>query len=68
MIVDKDPRGKTIYWVGAVGKEQDAGVGTDFHAINNGYVSVTPLELDLTRYKVIDDLHHWIGNLEELKV
>lgn len=68
MIVDKDPRGKTIYWVGAVGREQDAGPDTDFYAINNGYVSVTPLELDLTRYKVIEDLRYWIGNLEELKV
>lgn len=63
MIQDKDPRGKTIYWVGAAGLEQDAGPGTDFHAINNGYVSVTPLEVDLTRYKVMDDLQHWVENL-----
>jgi 5'-nucleotidase len=63
MIQDRDPRGKEIYWVGAVGAEQDAGEGTDFHAINNGYVSITPLEIDLTRYKVMDDLQYWIGNL-----
>ncbi len=64
MIHDKDPRGKPIYWVGAVGGEQDAGEGTDFHAINNGYVSITPLEIDLTRYKVMDDLQYWVENLD----
>jgi len=64
MIQDKDPRGKPIYWVGAVGGEQDAGEGTDFHAINNGYVSITPLEIDLTRYKVMDDLQYWVENLD----
>jgi 5'-nucleotidase len=63
MIQDKDPRGKTIYWVGAVGGEQDAGEGTDFNAINNGYVSITPLEIDLTRFKVMDDLQYWVENL-----
>lgn len=65
MIQDKDPRGKTIYWVGAVGKEQDAGPGTDFYAINNNYVSITPLETDLTRYKVLDDMQHWAANISQ---
>ena len=50
--------------MGAVGGEQDAGEGTDFHAINNGYVSITPLEIDLTRYKVMDDLQYWVENLD----
>lgn len=63
MIQEKDPRGKVIYWVGAVGKEQDAGPDTDFHAINNDYVSITPLEIDLTRYKVMEDLQYWVGTL-----
>lgn len=63
MIQDKDPRGNKIYWVGAVGKEQDAGEGTDFHAINNGYVSITPLHIDFTHYKGFDDLKHWAENL-----
>lgn len=68
MIQDKDPRGKTIFWVGSVGKEQDAGPDTDFHAINNRYVSITPLDIDLTRYKVMDDLKHWSENLSECAV
>lgn len=64
MIEEKDPRGKKIYWVGTVGKEQDAGPGTDFDAINQGYVSMTPLEIDLTRHKVLQDLEYWVENME----
>ncbi|WP_031435508.1 5'/3'-nucleotidase SurE [Methylomarinum vadi] len=60
MIKASDPRGRDIYWVGPAGSEQDAGPGTDFFAINNGYVSVTPLQLDLTRYERIDTLGHWL--------
>jgi 5'-nucleotidase len=56
-----DPRGNTIYWVGPPGAEQDAGPGTDFDAIRNGYVSVTPLQLDLTRYEHLNDLRDWLG-------
>lgn len=55
-----DPRGREIYWVGAAGPEQDAGPGTDFHAIREGFVSVTPLQIDLTRYDRIDTLAHWL--------
>ena len=59
-ICSKDPRGKPIYWVGAAGPEQDAGPGTDFHAINEGYVSVTPLHVDLTRYQAMDEVESWL--------
>jgi 5'-nucleotidase len=55
-----DPRGREIYWVGAAGPEQDAGPGTDFHAIRNNYVSVTPLQIDLTRYERIQTLADWL--------
>ena len=55
-----DPRGRPIYWVGAAGPEQDAGPGTDFHAIREGYVSLTPLQIDLTRYDRIDQLADWL--------
>ena len=55
-----DPRGREVYWVGAAGPEQDAGPGTDFHAIREGYVSVTPLQIDLTRYNRIETLAHWL--------
>jgi 5'-nucleotidase len=60
VIQAKDPRGQTIYWVGPAGAEQDAGPGTDFDAIRNGYVSVTPLQLDLTRYERLEGLSKWL--------
>ena len=56
VIKSNDPRGRIIYWVGPPGGEQDAGPGTDFYAISEGYVSVTPLQIDLTRYESIDAL------------
>lgn len=57
----KDPRDRTIYWIGPAGPEQDAGPGTDFEAVNSGYVSVTPLQVDLTRYVAIDQVANWLG-------
>lgn len=60
MIQSFDPRGRQIYWVGPPGSEQDAGPGTDFYAVNRGYVSVTPLQLDLTRYERLDTIKHWL--------
>jgi 5'-nucleotidase len=55
-----DPRGRRIYWVGAAGSGQDAGPGTDFHAVANGFVSVTPLQVDLTRHAALDSLRDWL--------
>lgn len=60
VIQAKDPRGRIIYWVGPPGSEQDAGPGTDFYAVSKGYVSVTPLQLDLTRYDTLDILKEWL--------
>jgi 5'-nucleotidase len=60
IIKSEDQRGRRIYWVGAAGEEQDAGEGTDFYAINNGYVSVTPLQLDLTFYEKLEMLKNWL--------
>jgi 5'-nucleotidase len=59
-----DPRGRKIYWIGPPGLEHDAGPGTDFYAVNSGYVSVTPLQLDLTHYKVLDELSSWVTPLQ----
>ena len=56
------PHGETIYWVGAAGKAQDAGEGTDFHAIAHQRVSVTPLQIDLTQYSQIDAVRGWLGD------
>jgi 5'-nucleotidase len=61
VIPSSDPRGHTIYWVGPPGSEQDAGPGTDFDAIRNGYVSITPLQLDLTRYDRLEGLQEWLA-------
>ena len=55
------PRGDTVYWVGAAGGAQDAGPGTDFHAVANRRVSVTPLQIDLTHFEKLDVMKQWIG-------
>lgn len=55
------PRGETVYWVGAAGGAQDAGEGTDFNAVAQGRVSVTPLQIDLTHFAHIESLRAWIG-------
>ena len=60
VIKSVDPRGHDIYWVGLAGPEQDAGPGTDFHAIRNNHVSVTPLQIDLTRYDSVETLAAWL--------
>jgi len=60
VVCTTDPRGKTIYWVGPAGPEQDAGEGTDFHAVRNGFVSVTPIHVDLTRHSAIAQVADWL--------
>ena len=55
-----DPHGEPVYWVGAAGKAQDAGEGTDFHAIAQNRVSVTPLQIDLTQYQQLDAVRNWL--------
>lgn len=61
LIRNKDPRGHTIYWIGPAGEGQDTGPGTDFQAIEQGAVAVTPLKVDLTRHEAIDELETWLG-------
>ena len=56
-----DPVGKDIYWIGAAGVEQDAGPGTDFFAIAQGYVSITPLTADMTDRTRLAELDEWLG-------
>ena len=57
----EDPRGRPVYWIGPAGAGQDAGPGTDFHAVAEGYVSVTPLTVDLTNHAAPDELRTWVG-------
>ncbi|RFA28264.1 5'/3'-nucleotidase SurE [Alkalilimnicola ehrlichii] len=63
VIKAEDPRGRPIYWIGPAGLEEDAGPGTDFHAVANGYVSVTPIQVDLTRYQALDQVAGWVQGL-----
>lgn len=61
VIQSQTPRGEKVYWVGAAGSAQDAGEGTDFYAVANGFVSITPLQVDLTQYNQLNDLRAWIS-------
>lgn len=63
MVRTQDPAGRDIFWLGPVGAEQDAGEGTDFHAVTHGYVSITPITVDLTAHHRIDPLKEWIEAL-----
>jgi 5'-nucleotidase len=56
----QDPRGRTVYWIGPAGAQQDAGPGTDFDTVAQGYVSVTPLQVDLTRHAALPSLGKWL--------
>jgi 5'-nucleotidase len=60
VIPTKNPRGETVYWVGAAGPAADAGEGTDFAAIAAGCVSITPLQGDLTRHAALADVDEWL--------
>ncbi|OGV26821.1 MAG: 5'/3'-nucleotidase SurE [Legionellales bacterium RIFCSPHIGHO2_12_FULL_37_14] len=59
-----DPRGRPIFWIGPPGPEADAGPGTDFYAISQHKVSITPLHLDMTYYKLFDHLADWVSRIE----
>jgi len=56
----RNPRGEQMYWIGPAGASADAGEGTDFQAVGDGWVSVTPLSIDLTRHSALPDLGQWL--------
>lgn len=58
-----DPRGYPVYWIGASGSEEEAGPGTDFYAINENKVSITPIQLDMTDYKAFEKTQGWVSGL-----
>jgi 5'-nucleotidase len=62
-VATTDPRGRPVYWIGPAGEEEDAGPGTDFHAIRRGYISVTPIHVDLTRYQALDQVAGWVSTI-----
>lgn len=54
------PRNETVYWIGAAGPAADAGEGTDFYATEHGWVSITPLQIDLTHAAQLDSVRLWL--------
>jgi 5'-nucleotidase len=58
-----DPRGRPMYWIGPAGPGQDAGPGTDFDAIQRGYISITPIHVDLTRYQALEQISGWVSDI-----
>lgn len=54
------PRNETVYWVGAAGAAADSGDGTDFNAVDRGFVSITPLQIDLTHTAQLNAVRHWM--------
>ena len=65
-IPQEDPRGRQWWWIGAAGPEQDAGPGTDFHAVRTGHISITPIQVDLTRYQALEQVASWVDGLQQL--
>jgi len=58
-----DPRGRPIYWIGPPGEAEDDGPGTDFHAVREGSISITPIQVDLTRYQALEKVAGWVATL-----
>lgn len=63
LIKEYDPRGRLMYWIGPPGATADAGPGTDFHAISQHCVSITPLHLDMTHYKTFEQVSTWADTI-----
>ena len=63
VIQTRDPKDMPIYWVGPAGEGQDVGSGTDFHAVANSWVSVSPIKVDLTDHSAIDAVETWLRTL-----
>jgi len=62
-VPQQDPRGRQWWWIGAAGAEQDAGPGTDFDAVRRGFISITPIHVDLTRFQALEQVAGWVGGL-----
>jgi 5'-nucleotidase len=63
-VKELDPRGHPMYWIGPPGAEADAGPGTDFYAVNQGYVSITPLHLDMTNYQLFERMASLVEGIQ----
>jgi 5'-nucleotidase len=63
-IAQHDPRGRRFWWIGPAGEAEDAGPGTDFHAVHENRISITPIHVDLTRYEALEKVSGWVRSLE----
>lgn len=63
VVLARDPKNRPVYWIGPAGEGQDAGPGTDFHAIADDCVSVTPIKVDLTDHGALKTLDGWMNVL-----
>lgn len=62
-VPQRDPRGRPIYWIGPAGEAEDDGPGTDFNAVRDGFISITPIHVDLTRFQALDKVSSWVSSL-----
>jgi 5'-nucleotidase len=60
----EDPHGRPVFWVGPAGPQHEAGPGTDFHAISDGFISITPLQIDLTRHSALPVVESWLDGID----
>ena len=58
-----DPRGRPMYWIGPAGAAEDDGPGTDFMAVREGFISITPIQVDLTRFQALEKVSGWVESL-----
>jgi len=58
-----DPRGRPLWWIGPAGEVDDDGPGTDFNAVRDGYISITPIHVDLTRFQALEKVSSWVNSL-----
>lgn len=64
MVRGKDPAGREIFWLGPPGEKADAGEGTDFYGIDQGYATMTPIKIDLTAYQQLQAVSDWASKLQ----
>ena len=63
IIQQQDPYGRSVYWVGRAGNPVEDQVGSDFDAVHQGFVSVTPIQIDMTRHAGVDPLQAWLDKM-----
>ena len=65
-VATSDPRGNRLYWIGNSGDVADDSIGTDFYAVNHGFVSITPLQTDLTADNFFEEISAWLNRTKQI--